>query len=199
MEPTAETLQPEATQSPQQALLQADATAFPAFWQNLQNQNVLLVGWGTGKLAESLLDKGNTVTCIEASADLISKAREFTDTHPIHMIHADLANAAEDSGHAKFPVVITSLVAEPVRDLARFFKQVTSLLSLHGTFYISEIHPESAPPANHIHHEETVNLTAQQTGLDLERTEIFYGSSDLRALTQMWEYHLETEFPPAEH
>lgn len=199
MEPTADSHQTEIPKSPQQTLYEADATAFPAFWQNLQNQNVLLVGWGTGKLAEALLTTGNTVTCIEASADLISKAREFTDTHHIHMIHADLAGFTEESGHQKFPVVITSLVAEPVRDLTRFFKQVAHLLTVPGTFYVSEIHPESAPPANHIHREEFINSVAQQTGLDLSRTEIFYSSSDLKALTQMWEYHLETEQDRTEH
>lgn len=187
VEPTIEPLHPEPPKSPQQILLEADATAFPVFWKDLHNQNVLLVGWGHGHLAESLIHAGNTVTCIETSLDLISKARGFTDTHPVEMIHGDFLSFP-DFNPNQYQAVVTSLVAEPVKDLPHFFRQAVAVLANGGALYLSEIHPESAPPANHIQSEEIITLTATQAGLELERTEISYGV-DLKAQIQMWEFH----------
>lgn len=186
MEPTIDPLQPEPPKSPQQNLLEADATVFPIFWQNLHNQNVLLVGWGHGHLAESLVSAGNTVTCIETSLDLISKARELIETHQIEMIHADFLSFP-DFNPNQYQAVVTSLVAEPVKDLPHFFRQAVAVMANGGALYLSEIHPESAPRANHIHREESITLAATQAGLDLERTETSYGG-DLKAQIQMWEF-----------
>ncbi|MFV3409277.1 class I SAM-dependent methyltransferase [Bdellovibrio bacteriovorus] len=186
MEPTHESPYSEPPKSPQQVLLEADATAFPAFWQNLQNQTVLLVGWGHGHLAESLVDAGNTVTCIEASLDLISKARDFIESHNVEMIHGDFLTFQDFSPH-QFSAVVTSLVAEPVKDLPHLFRQAAAVLVNNGILYLSEVHTESAPPANHIHSEEAITLAATQAGLDLERTETSYGA-DLKAQLQMWEF-----------
>ncbi|AFY01926.1 class I SAM-dependent methyltransferase [Bdellovibrio bacteriovorus] len=187
MEPNFESPQSELPQSPHENLLEADGAAFPSFWQNLQNQDVLLVGWGHGRLAESLIQAGNTLTCIETSLDLISKARDFTESHHMEMIHGDFLNFPDFSAQ-QFSAVVTSLVAEPIKDLTHLCQQAVTVLKNDGVFYLSEVHPESAPPANHIHDEEAITVAATQAGLDLQRTEIKYSMKDLKALIQMWEF-----------
>lgn len=116
----------------------ADDMAFPAFWGDLQNLDILEIGCGTGRHTVRLAP-GNRVTGIDISPGMLAAARaKLPDS--VRLINGNFI-AYDDFAPASFDVAITSLVLEHIAELDCFFSRLAAVLRPGGRFLMSEIHP----------------------------------------------------------
>ena len=57
---------------------------------NIDSDNCLEIGCGTGKNTEYLLTKASSVTAVDFSAEMLAKARQKIKADNVQFIHADI-------------------------------------------------------------------------------------------------------------
>ncbi len=101
---------------------------------------VLELGCGTGKNTEWLLQKAGSVTAVDFSENMLTKAKERVHSDKVNFVQADI-NQTWDFAKQKFNLVTCSLVLEHIQHLQPVFEKAGAVLSPGGYFYIGELHP----------------------------------------------------------
>ncbi|RXK57514.1 class I SAM-dependent methyltransferase [Lacibacter luteus] len=100
----------------------------------------LEIGCGTGKNTVWLRDKAASVTAVDLSEEMLSKAKEkITATH-VQFVQADITQPWSFATK-QFDLVGFSLVLEHIEQLSPVLKKAADALTTGGHLYISELHP----------------------------------------------------------
>ncbi len=102
--------------------------------------NILELGCGTGKNSEWLIDKCNSLTCVDFSTEMIAIAKSKIKSDKVKFISADLTKDWKFI-NTTFELVTFSLVLEHIDNLDFIFEQSKKHLSKNGLLYICELHP----------------------------------------------------------
>ncbi|MGC4233677.1 MAG: class I SAM-dependent methyltransferase [Niabella sp.] len=103
-------------------------------------ENCLEIGCGTGKNTEWLITRGNKITAIDLSEEMLFIARKKNSNENVQFLKVDI-NKNWDFTNDKFDLVVCSLVLEHIENIDRIFKLISEHLTEKGTLYIGELHP----------------------------------------------------------
>ncbi len=107
---------------------------------NIQFEHCLEIGCGTAKNTEWLLTKGNKITAIDLSDEMLAIARKKRINNQVQFLKADI-NQEWTFIHEKVDLVVCSLVLEHIENISRIFQLIASHLTQNGIVYIGELHP----------------------------------------------------------
>lgn len=108
--------------------------------RDIHFENCLEIGCGTGKNTEWLLTKGDKITAVDLSNEMLVIARKKISNERVRFIKADI-NEDWTFVQEKFDLVVCSLVLEHIEDLNRIFRLISEYSSEGGVVYIGELHP----------------------------------------------------------
>lgn len=100
----------------------------------------LEVGCGTGKNTEWLLEKTESITAVDLSEEMLSKAKEKINSDKVEFLKVDINNEWNFT-EKTFDLVSFSLVLEHIQNLDQIFKEAFKKLNDGGYIYIGELHP----------------------------------------------------------
>ncbi|MEJ8818097.1 class I SAM-dependent DNA methyltransferase [Lacibacter sp. H407] len=100
----------------------------------------LEIGCGTGKNTVWLLEKAATVTAVDLSEEMLSKAKEKITGSNVSFVQADIMQPWTFATKA-YDLVGFSLILEHIEELQPVFAKVAAVLKSGGYLYISELHP----------------------------------------------------------
>lgn len=103
-------------------------------------KNCLEIGCGTGKNTQWLTDRGDTITAVDLSQEMMNLARKKIKSEKVQFIKADI-NEEWTFAHKKYDLIVCSLVLEHIENLSRIFNLIATHLTENGTVYIGELHP----------------------------------------------------------
>lgn len=117
-----------------------EATAIQKTLGELQVDNCLEIGCGTGKNTAWLVNIAKIITSVDLSADMLAKAQEKIKSPKVNFIQADVL---EDwhFAHSKYNLVCFSLVLEHIENLESIFEKISKVIAQDGCVYIGELHP----------------------------------------------------------
>lgn len=117
-----------------------EAKALRESLANIEFDNCLEIGCGTGKNTEWLLQKAKQITAVDFSEEMLARAKEKVKSDKVKFLKADII---EDWNFTKekFDLVVFSLVLEHIENLDHIFKEAAKVLLLAGYVYIGELHP----------------------------------------------------------
>ena len=107
---------------------------------SLSFTHCLEIGCGTGKNTVWLMEKAASVTAVDLSEEMLTKAKEKITAAHVQFVQADITEPwtfAEKPYH----LVVCSLVLEHIELLSPILKKVADALTPGGYLYISELHP----------------------------------------------------------
>jgi len=117
-----------------------EAQALRHLLSSINFTSVLEIGCGTGKNTEWLITKAGTITAVDLSEEMLSKAKEKIQAANVEFIQADI-NSDWNFTDKTFDLVSFSLVLEHIENLDHIFKEVYKKLNEQGFVYIGELHP----------------------------------------------------------
>jgi predicted TPR repeat methyltransferase len=117
-----------------------EANALRVTLADIQFDNCLEAGCGTGKNTEWLLTKAKHVTAIDLSDEMLSKAKEKVKSKRVQLKQADITRRWTFINH-KYDLVSFSLVLEHIKNLDHIFHESSKALVSGGHVYIGELHP----------------------------------------------------------
>jgi len=180
-----------------------DELRFPSHYKNWRNNKVLEIGCGTGRHTVRLFEQKNTITGIDFSSGMLSKAREKLPE--VKFIHGDFMEY--DFQKESFDKIILSLVLEHIDDLDLFFLRLSKILKPRGEILISELHPIRARKGSFarfnnfkgeeislksIAHSENKILDAtNKNGFKLNYKKNIVGDSELVSINEKWIKYLD--------
>lgn len=103
-------------------------------------EHCLEIGCGTGKNTVWLLEKAATVTAVDLSEEMLSKAKEKITGANVSFVQADIMQPWTFATRA-YDLVGFSLVLEHIEELQPVFANAAAVLKPGGYLYISELHP----------------------------------------------------------
>ena len=107
---------------------------------DVRGRAVLDLGCGTGRHALWLAAAGATVTAVDFSEGMLAQARRKPDAAAVRFLAHDLHEPLPFPDGA-FDLVVSGLVLEHLRDLARFFGESRRVLRPGGRAVMSAMHP----------------------------------------------------------
>ena len=117
-----------------------DKTATQTILNQLDFNNVLELGCGTGKNTEWLTTKAKAVTAVDFSSAMIEKAKTKITAGHVHFVQADITQPWPFE-NSRFDLVTCNLILEHIENLTPVFAEAARVLKPEGKFYISELHP----------------------------------------------------------
>lgn len=108
---------------------------------NIDFNNCLEIGCGTGKNTEWLITKSRTVLAIDLSEEMLAKARSKISSPKVEFIQADINNEWNFTTDRQFDLATFSLVLEHIENLDNIFQKLSKVVSINGYVYIGELHP----------------------------------------------------------
>lgn len=108
--------------------------------ENIDFQNVLELGSGTGKNTAFLLQKATSITAVDFSEKMLEIAREKYKEQPVIFKKADITKAWDWTSE-NFDLVTCNLILEHIENLEPVFEKAYKKLNPGGHFFISELHP----------------------------------------------------------
>ncbi|MFY7839021.1 MAG: class I SAM-dependent DNA methyltransferase [Lacibacter sp.] len=103
-------------------------------------EHCLEIGCGTGKNTVWLMEKASTVTAVDLSEEMLSKAKEKMTAAHVQFVQADITQSWSFAAK-QFDLVGFSLVLEHIEGLSPVIKKAAAVLTKAGYLYISELHP----------------------------------------------------------
>jgi malonyl-CoA O-methyltransferase len=117
-----------------------DGTITRKTLDTLRCNTLVEAGCGTGKNTQFLAQHANTVHALDFSPEMLAKARAKVSAENVTFTQTDLMQTwPVDDDSAEF--VTCNLVLEHIDDLDFIFAEADRVLSIGGSFYISELHP----------------------------------------------------------
>jgi ubiquinone/menaquinone biosynthesis C-methylase UbiE len=107
---------------------------------NIQFNNCLEIGCGTGKNTEWLITKAKHITAIDLSEKMLEKAKFRIHSENVHFIQADITHEWLFV-ERHFDVVTFSLVLEHIENLTEVFEKLNKVTKDTAWIYIGELHP----------------------------------------------------------
>jgi ubiquinone/menaquinone biosynthesis C-methylase UbiE len=107
---------------------------------NVDFDDCLEVGCGTGKNTEWLITKAKHITAIDLSDKMLEKARLRINSSNVQFIQADIINEWLFT-EKQFDLVTFSLVLEHIENLNDIFEKVSKVTKAGSWVYIGELHP----------------------------------------------------------
>ncbi len=107
---------------------------------NIQFDNCLEIGCGTGKNTEWLMGKAKHVTSVDLSDKMLARAKQKINADNVQFIQADITNNWTFA-NTQYDLVTFSLVLEHIENLHDIFKKVSNTISSKGFVYVGELHP----------------------------------------------------------
>ncbi len=100
----------------------------------------LEIGCGTGKNTQWLLTKAHSITAVDLSEEMLSKAKQKIDAPNVAFKQADIT---KDWIFAEglYDLATFSLVLEHIQDLDAIFKKLSQVVQSKGYVYVGELHP----------------------------------------------------------
>ena len=117
-----------------------EAIALRQTLKNINFDNCLEIGCGTGKNTEWFVKKANAITAIDLSEKMLARAKEKIKSGNVRFLQADISknwNFIND----KFDIVSFSLILEHIENLKHIFKEAAKVINPGGYIYIGELHP----------------------------------------------------------
>jgi len=154
--------------------------------------NILELGCGTGKNTVLLSDIANCVHALDFSESMIQQARQKLSVNNVEFTQVDLTRLWPTKSNSH-DLVICNLVLEHIDDLSHIFREACRSLQMHGSLYISELHPcrqyrggkarferdgEVTEIQAFIHHVSDFFQAAAANNLDLVRFSEYWHSED---------------------
>lgn len=102
-------------------------------------QSCLEIGCGTGKNTQWLTTRAATITAVDLSEEMLSRAQQKITSDSVRFVQADIC--APWSFGNSYDLVTFSLVLEHIADLEAIFKEVNACLLSGGHVYVGELHP----------------------------------------------------------
>lgn len=107
---------------------------------DIEFDNCLEIGCGTGKNTGYLLTKAKHVTAVDLSDEMLAKARQKINADNVQFIQADITKDWTFVTR-QYDLVTFSLVLEHIENLNDIFKKVSNVISSKGLVYVGELHP----------------------------------------------------------
>jgi ubiquinone/menaquinone biosynthesis C-methylase UbiE len=100
----------------------------------------LEIGCGTGKNTEWLITKANKIIAVDFSDEMLAKAKAKINAEKVQFIQADITKEWSFINR-QFDMIIFSLVLEHIEDLNAIFKKLSKAVKDNGYVYVGELHP----------------------------------------------------------
>ncbi|KIC90827.1 class I SAM-dependent methyltransferase [Flavihumibacter sp. ZG627] len=100
----------------------------------------LEIGCGTGKNSVWLVEKCRSLTAVDLSEEMLSRAKEKLEGKPVQFLQADITKPWPYAD-GSFDLVTFSLVLEHINDLDPIFREAARCLRKGGQIYMGELHP----------------------------------------------------------
>jgi ubiquinone/menaquinone biosynthesis C-methylase UbiE len=107
---------------------------------NLEFDNCLEIGCGTGKNTEWLMAKAKQVTAVDLSNEMLDKAKQKIKSDNVQFIQADITGEWTFV-NKQYDLVTFSLVLEHIENLNEIFKKASNISGPNSFVYIGELHP----------------------------------------------------------
>jgi ubiquinone/menaquinone biosynthesis C-methylase UbiE len=117
-----------------------EAQALQETLHDINFDNCLEIGCGTGKNTAWLITKAKQVTAVDLSEEMLAKAKEKIKNDNVQFIQADITGSWAFA-EKKYDLVTFSLVLEHIQNLDYIFNEVGKCLMQDGHVYIGELHP----------------------------------------------------------
>lgn len=155
---------------------------------DIQFENCLEIGCGTGKNTEWLITKGKRILAVDISDDMLNIAKQKITDDNVRFVKADITGDWHFTDET-FDLVVCSLVLEHIEDIASVIQEIADHLRPGGTLYIGELHPfkqytgskarfeteqgEQVVPCFN-HHVSDFTMAAVKVGLKIESLDEFF-------------------------
>src|SRR5687768_5573110 len=103
-------------------------------------EHCLEIGCGTGKNTVWLMEKAATVTAVDLSEEMLTKAKEKITSSNVNFVQADITQPW-NFAIKLYDLIGFSLVLEHIESLEPVIAKVVVALKPGGYLYISELHP----------------------------------------------------------
>jgi ubiquinone/menaquinone biosynthesis C-methylase UbiE len=117
-----------------------EAKAIRAVLQNINANNCLELGCGTGKNTAWLQTISRQITAVDISEGMLAQARQTISSKRVKFIQANLMDEWNFDIH-NFDLVVFSLVPEHIENFENILGKAAGILSPGGYLYIGELHP----------------------------------------------------------
>ncbi len=117
-----------------------EALALRTVLKNIDAQNILELGCGTGKNTEWLATKATSLTAADFSVEMINIARQKNVSDNVSFVIQDITEQWNFNSDY-FQLITCSLILEHIENLNHIFEQANKVLTKEGLFYIGELHP----------------------------------------------------------
>lgn len=107
---------------------------------NIEFENCLEIGCGTGKNTEWLLTKAKKITAVDLSDEMLKLAKAKINSENVNFIQADITKEWAFT-EEKYDLATFSLVLEHIENLNDIFKKLATITKDNGFVYIGELHP----------------------------------------------------------
>lgn len=117
-----------------------EAKALRRILENIDFENCLEIGCGTGKNTEWLITKAKKITAVDLSEEMLIKAKDKIKSGNIKFLQGDITqgwNFIID----QYDLISFSLVLEHIENLDHIFKEAAKAINPGGYVYIGELHP----------------------------------------------------------
>jgi len=108
---------------------------------NIDFNNCLEIGCGTGKNTEWILTKANKIVAVDLSNKMLVKAKSKITSDKVTFIEADITKDWNFANKEKFDLAIFSLTLEHIENLEAVFSKLNKVITKNGVVYIGELHP----------------------------------------------------------
>lgn len=107
---------------------------------DLPFRSCLEIGCGTGKNTIWLLDKAESITAVDFSDEMLSKAKQKIASDKVSFVKADI-NQPWLFTDKKYDLITFSLVLEHIEDIDGVFRRASEKIAPGGYLYLGELHP----------------------------------------------------------
>jgi len=117
-----------------------EAKVLRASLANIEFDDCLEIGCGTGKNTAWLITKAKHITAVDLSEEMLNKAKAKINNANVEFVQADITH---DWSFAKqqYDLITFSLVLEHIENLYLIFEKVAASLRSGGHVYVGELHP----------------------------------------------------------
>jgi len=117
-----------------------EAESIKKILANIQFENCLEIGCGTGKNTLWLTTKAKQITAVDLSAKMLAKAKEKITFNAVEFVHEDITKKWTFANRI-YDLVTFSLVLEHIKNLDHIFSEASESLAKEGYLYVGELHP----------------------------------------------------------
>ena len=117
-----------------------EAKALRLTLENIDFDNCLEIGCGTGKNTEWLMTKAKQITAVDLSEEMLIKAKGKINSGNVKFIQADITRDWKFLKD-KYDLINFSLVLEHIEDLDHIFNEAAKVINHRGYVYAGELHP----------------------------------------------------------